>query len=138
MITTGSSVKFHDVMKKINFAKMTGAGNDFVVIDGKINTSFNVSEELVQRICDRRNGVGADGLIIINDSIDHNFVMNYYNADGSTGSLCANGARCAVIYASTTGRLNGLTAKFISNEIEYNAELLSNSEVRFYLNPPKN
>ncbi len=137
MITTGSSVKFHDVMKKINFAKMTGAGNDFVVIDGKINTSFNVSEELVQRICDRRNGVGADGLIIINDSIDHNFVMNYYNADGSTGSLCANGARCAVIYASTTGRLNGLTAKFISNEIEYNAELLSNSEVRFYLNPPK-
>jgi len=63
--------------------------------------------------------------------------MNYYNADGSTGSLCANGARCAVFYASETGRLKDVTANFVSNEAVYKAEIVKNSEVRFYLNPPK-
>ena len=137
LLATGLSVKFHIEMGKIIFTKMSGAGNDFVVIDKKLNTNFKTSAELVQNICDRRNGIGADGLIIISDSLEYNFIMNYYNADGSTGSLCANGARCAVSYASETGRLKDVTAKFISNEVEYRAEIVNNSEVRFYLNPPK-
>jgi diaminopimelate epimerase len=124
-------------MKKIIFTKMSGAGNDFVIVDTKLNQDFEATTKLVQNICDRRNGIGADGLIIISDASEHNFVMNYYNADGSTGSLCANGARCAVLYASETGRLNDDGAKFISNEVEYKAEVLINSEVKFFLNPPK-
>lgn len=116
---------------------MSGAGNDFVIVDTKLNQDFDVSTKLVQLFCDRRNGIGADGLIIISDSSEQNFVMNYYNADGSTGSLCANGARCAVFYASETGRLNNAGAKFISNEIEYRGEVLTNSEIRFFLNAPK-
>jgi diaminopimelate epimerase len=123
-------------MEKIIFTKMSGAGNDFVIIDYKLNLIQNISVEFVKNICNRRDGIGADGLITINDSTGYDFTMNYFNADGSTGSLCANGARCAVLYASETGRLSQLNAKFISNGVEYNAEVISNSQVKFYLNPP--
>jgi len=124
-------------MEKIIFTKMSGAGNDFVLIDKKQNDWLQVDTDFVQNICDRRNGVGADGLITIEDSTTHNFIMNYYNADGSTGSLCANGARCAILYTSVSGRLAGNTAEFISNEVEYKGEVISNSEIKFFLNPPK-
>ncbi len=123
-------------MEKIIFTKMSGAGNDFVVIDYKLNLIQNISAEFVKNICNRRDGIGADGLITINDSTGYDFTMNYFNADGSTGSLCANGARCAVLYASETGRLSRLNAKFISNGVDYNAEVISNSQVKFYLNSP--
>jgi diaminopimelate epimerase len=137
LLATGSSVKFKAVMEKIIFTKMSGAGNDFIVIDKNRISSLHINKEFIQKICDRRNGIGADGLITIEDSVTHNFIMNYYNADGSTGSLCANGARCAILFASESGRLTGNTAKFISNEVEYKGEIISNSEIKFYLNPPK-
>jgi diaminopimelate epimerase len=124
-------------MEKIIFTKMSGAGNDFVFIDKKQNDWLQVNTDFVQKICDRRNGVGADGLITIEDSATHNFIMNYYNADGSTGSLCANGARCAILFASESGKLTGNKAEFISNEAEYSGEVLSDSEIKFYLNPPQ-
>jgi diaminopimelate epimerase len=137
LLATGSSVKFRIEMENIIFTKMSGAGNDFIFIDKKQNDWVQVNTDFVKKICDRRNGVGADGLITIEDSATHNFIMNYYNADGSTGSLCANGARCAILFASESGRLTGNTAEFISNEVEYKGEVISNSEIKFYLNPPK-
>ncbi len=124
-------------MKDLTFTKMSGAGNDFVFIDKKQNDWLQVDTNIVQKICDRRNGVGADGLITIEDSATHNFVMNYYNADGSTGSLCANGARCAILFTSESGRLQDKKAVFISNGVEYKGEVFSDSEIKFYLNPPK-
>jgi diaminopimelate epimerase len=124
-------------MKDLTFTKMSGAGNDFVFIDKKQNDWLQVNAVLIQKICDRRNGIGADGLITIEDSATHNFVMNYFNADGSTGSLCANGARCAILFASESGRLKDDKAEFISNEVEYRGEVISDSEIKFYLNPPK-
>ena len=124
-------------MEKIIFTKMSGAGNDFVFIDKKQNDWVQVNTDFIRKICDRRNGIGADGLITIEDSATHNFIMNYYNADGSTGSLCANGARCAILFASESGRLNSNKAEFISNDIAYKGEVISNSEIKFYLNPPK-
>ena len=124
-------------MGKIIFTKMSGAGNDFVVIDRKYNQNLVVEERFVQKICDRRNGIGADGLITIENSNDYNFIMNYYNADGSTGSLCANGARCAILFASETGRLKHNEAEFASNDVIYKGTVVSNSEIKFFLNPPK-
>ena len=115
---------------------MSGAGNDFVVLDKMQNPNLLIDENFVQNICDRRNGVGADGLITIEDSNNYNFVMNYYNADGSTGSLCANGARCAIRFANESGRLNGNKADFISNGEKYYGEVISNSEITFNLNSP--
>ncbi|OGU66366.1 MAG: diaminopimelate epimerase [Ignavibacteria bacterium RBG_16_36_9] len=116
---------------------MSGAGNDFVFIDKKQNDWLQVNTDFVKKICDRRNGIGADGLITIEDSSTHNFIMNYYNTDGSTGSLCANGARCAILFASESSRLKDNKAEFISNGVEYKGEITSNSEIKFYLNPPK-
>ena len=124
-------------MEVLTFTKMSGAGNDFVVIDRKRNHTLFINEKFVQRICDRRNGIGADGLITIEDSSDYNFIMNYYNADGSTGSLCANGARCAILFASESGRLKDDKAEFVSNDVFYKGAIISNSEIKFYLNPPK-
>ena len=124
-------------MKVLTFTKMSGAGNDFVFIDKKQNDWLQVNTDFVKKICDRRNGIGADGLITIEDSSTHNFIMNYYNADGSTGSLCANGARCAILFASESSRLKDNKAEFISNGVEYKGEITSNSEIKFYLNPPK-
>ena len=116
---------------------MSGAGNDFVVIDKKFNENLFIDEKFVKSVCDRRNGIGADGLFTIEDSKDYNFVMTYLNADGSTGSLCANGARCAIFYASETARLNNDKADFLSNDVHYSGEVVSHEEVRFFLNPPK-
>ena len=124
-------------MRKINFTKMSGAGNDFVVIDKKLNEGLFIDEKFVQSVCDRRNGIGADGFFTIEDSKDYNFVMNYFNADGSTGSLCANGARCAIFYASESERLINNKADFLSNDVQYTGEVVSNGEVKFYLNSPK-
>jgi diaminopimelate epimerase len=124
-------------MEKIIFTKMSGAGNDFVFIDKKQNDWLQVNTDFVKKICDRRNGVGADGLITIEDSGDYNFIMNYYNADGSTGSLCANGARCAILFASESGRLKDNEADFVSNNVVYKGTVISNSEITLYLNPPK-
>ena len=124
-------------MGNIIFTKMSGAGNDFVVVDKRNNGNLTIDKKLVQKVCDRRNGIGADGLITIEDSTDYDFLMNYYNADGSTGSLCANGARCAILFASESGRLKDNKAEFISNDVVYKGEVISDSGIRFYLNPPK-
>jgi len=117
---------------------MSGAGNDFVILDKKQNLNLLINEKIVKRLCDRRNGIGADGVITIGDSVDYNFIMEYYNADGSTGSLCANGARCAIRFAAGSGRIVGKKASFISNGEKYSGEVTSGSEIIFYLNSPEN
>ncbi len=116
---------------------MSGTGNDFIFIDESKNPGLNISSEIVPKLCNRKNGIGADGVVTIHNSDKYDFIMNYYNADGSTGSLCANGARCAILYASDSGRLENGTAKFLSNSIEYNGEILSNEDVKFNLNSAK-
>ena len=80
------------------FAKMSGGGNDFVVIDnrqGRIGDAI----ELTRRICTRALSVGADGLILIEHSARATFRMRYYNSDGSWGAFCGNGTRCAARFA---------------------------------------
>lgn len=86
---------------EINFRKYQGTGNDFVMIDGRKET-VKFSADQVQNICERRFGIGADGLIIIRNHLDSDFEMDYYNADGSQ-SFCGNGSRCAQAYAKALG-----------------------------------
>ena len=125
-------------MKKIYFTKMSGAGNDFIVIDRNHNEEIELNPAIIQNLCNRRNGIGADGLITVYDSDKYDFVMEYFNSDGSTGSLCGNGARCAIKFAHDTDRLNLGKAKFISNGEYYLGEVLSEEEIKFCLNTPKN
>lgn len=124
-------------MQKIYFTKMHGAGNDFIFIDYKINPGFVIDSEKIIKLCDRRFGIGADGVIAIEDFENYNYKMYYYNADGSTGSLCANGARCSIWFAEKTSRLQNGYSKFISNGIEYSGKVLSDELVKFNLNKPK-
>lgn len=87
---------------KIQFYKYQGTGNDFVMLDNLAGKYNDLSIENIIKICDRRFGVGADGLIMINKHKELDFEMDYYNSDGSK-SFCGNGARCAVAFASTLG-----------------------------------
>lgn len=83
---------------KLSFTKMSGAGNDFVVIDNLTRLVQNANE-LARKVCDRRWGIGADGLLLIEESQIAVYRMMYYNADGSYGGMCGNGGRCISLYA---------------------------------------
>ncbi|MEW6507007.1 MAG: diaminopimelate epimerase [Bacteroidota bacterium] len=125
-------------MRQLYFTKMSGAGNDFILFDSKNNPDLVLNSQLITQICDRRNGIGADGVIYFEDSAEFDFIMNYYNADGSTGSLCANGARCSLQYAYITNRIKGNSARFLSNGLVYSGVILDDGLVKFYLNRPEN
>ena len=124
-------------MQKIFFKKMSGAGNDFIFFDMNQNTGLLLTSEKIRNLCNRRNGIGADGVITIEDLADYNYKMVYFNADGSTGSLCANGARCSIWFAEKTLRLKNGIAKFVSNDAEFSGEVLDDELIKFNLNSPK-
>ncbi len=89
---------------KLEFTKMNGAANDFVMIDG-INTRVSLSDGQVRFACDRRRGVGADGLIVLRPSSedDCDFHMEYHNSDGYPAEMCGNGSRCAARFGVGLG-----------------------------------
>jgi diaminopimelate epimerase len=124
-------------MERISFVKMSGAGNDFIFIDDPKFIAQLPDAEKIEKLCDRRNGIGADGLITISNNPDYDFVMNYYNRDGSTGSLCGNGARCAIKYAFLFKNVPKENLKFLSNNIEYSGSVLNDDLIKFYFNSPK-
>lgn len=123
-------------MKKISFSKMSGAGNDFILIDKDTNPNLVLSNDVITKLCDRHNGIGADGVITIAGSLDYDFVMEYFNADGSTGSLCGNGARCAISFASEKFSLKNIV-RFLSNGVKYKGEISDDNKIRFYFNDPE-
>lgn len=87
----------------IHFFKYQGAGNDFILIDHRVSPLQNISYDLVKQLCDRRFGIGADGLMFLTTHDDFDFEMHYYNADGKPGSMCGNGGRCIVAFAKHLG-----------------------------------
>ena len=107
---------------KVAFFKYQGTGNDFVMLDnfdGRYNT---LSIDAIQIICDRKLGIGADGLIKISSSDSADFDIDYYNADGSK-SFCGNGARCSVAFAHRLGKI-GETTTFSAIDGIHRAGLL--------------
>lgn len=85
----------------INFTKMVGSGNDFVVIDNRNNIFDGQNKALIKKLCNRIKGIGADGIILIEKSETADFKMRILNSDGSEADMCGNGARCAAYFASS-------------------------------------
>jgi diaminopimelate epimerase len=116
---------------KLHFFKYQATGNDFVLMDNR-DGGLSFSKAEIEKICDRKFGVGADGLMLIEKHPTLDFNLAYYNSDGSQ-SLCGNGSRAAVHFASTLGVLNGKTT-FNAYDGAHGAELLPSGIVRLKMN----
>ncbi|MCC6286986.1 MAG: diaminopimelate epimerase [Chitinophagaceae bacterium] len=113
----------------INFYKYQGTGNDFVILDNRTHQYDTLTNEQVKFLCDRKFGIGSDGLMMLNMHEDYDFEMVYYNADGHEGSMCGNGGRCLVKFASDAG-IKKNHYNFIATDGLHEAEIDFNGEVR--------
>lgn len=86
----------------MTFYKYHGAGNDFLIADGR-DIDIDLSAGQIARLCERHTGIGADGVMVLERSSDADFRMRYYNSDGSGGMMCGNGGRCIVAFAADLG-----------------------------------
>jgi diaminopimelate epimerase len=113
----------------LNFYKYQGNGNDFILFDNRDGRLGELGQERIQRLCHRRFGIGADGLMLLGLQEGCDFTMRYYNSDGLPGTMCGNGARCMVKFAYDLG-IHRTEYRFLAADGPHTAELDINGTVR--------
>jgi diaminopimelate epimerase len=104
---------------QLEFYKYQGTGNDFVMIDNRSKTFPKENTELVAHLCNRRFGIGADGLILLETDTETDFRMVYYNSDGNLSSMCGNGGRCLVAFAKKLNLIQKETTFVATDGLHY-------------------
>ena len=112
---------------KLTFGKYEGAGNDFVIIDNR-GLGIDPAPEWVAAVCDRRFGIGADGLMLLENDPSESFRMRYFNSDGPEATMCGNGGRCIVLFAAHAGLLADGRISFAAMDGRHTATLLSRTD----------
>ncbi|MGF7139377.1 diaminopimelate epimerase [Roseimarinus sediminis] len=117
---------------RYQFYKYQGAGNDFVVIDNREGGFDGNNAPLIEFLCHRRFGIGADGLMTLENAEGYDFKMSYYNSDGYEASMCGNGGRCIVAFARKLN-LIGNKAVFLAADGSHEASIDDNNEVNLQM-----
>ncbi len=114
-----------EVKMRLVFHKYHGTGNDFILIDNRMNI-FNPDEKIISALCRRRLGIGADGLMVLTNHPEADFEMKYYNADGKEGTMCGNGGRCMAAFAAFLNIID-LETTFMAVDGIHKAKLVAES-----------
>ena len=117
---------------QITFYKYEGTGNDFVMIDNRENIFPKINLQLIEKLCARRFGIGADGLILLENDTAADFRMVYYNSDGNESSMCGNGGRCITAFAKSLNVIQN-QATFIATDGLHDATILENELVNLQM-----
>jgi len=123
---------------KIKFYKYEGTGNDFILIDNRDKKLKVKNPELWKRLCDRHFGIGADGLMLIQNKKGYDFEMVYFNADGNESTMCGNGGRCIAHLAKKLDIVKGKSTSFIAIDGKHEAEFGNKHTVKLKMNDVKN
>ncbi len=110
---------------QIPFHKYQGTGNDFILIDNREQFFDKNAQQIIEKLCHRRLGIGADGLILLENSNEADFYMRYYNSDGNEATMCGNGGRCVVAFAQKLGIIEKKTT-FLAPDGLHTATLTDN------------
>ena len=121
---------------RIRFAKMHGAGNDFVLIDDR-DGDFPCEREILAKIGARQTGVGCEGIILVQKSERADFRMRFFNPDGSEAELCGNGARCVAAFARKIGAAKADQMRFETLAGDIGAEIVGEGLVKIAMPDPK-
>lgn len=116
----------------LHFYKYQGTGNDFIILDNR-SGEIALSKHQIHSLCHRRFGIGADGLMLLNAHQGYDFEMKYYNADGSESTMCGNGGRCLVKFASERGILKR-DYRFLAIDGEHQASIDIDGTVSLKMN----
>ncbi len=120
---------------ELKFYKYEGAGNDFILLDGRDGNLPELTIELISGLCHRRFGIGADGLMVLENSTEQEaeFSMRYFNSDGREGSMCGNGGRCMVRFADDLG-IGEIDKTFIAVDGIHTSKVIDEKSVAISMN----